>query len=204
MNDMNALASDPLQRLRALATAALASVSRGLTEMFSADMTVVVERVHAAPLGRVGDALADPELEVIVIHLVADGGILTHLLVLMQVATAMDLVDVLLELAPGTTIALGELETSALGEVGNIVASIFLNSLADSMGMRLVVTPPKVVRDMAGAAIDTALVEVAMFADEAVVIDATFAYQGRKLPAWFLAFPEPGQLRAALGEGAAA
>jgi chemotaxis protein CheC len=204
MNDTYTLTDGQMERLRALSADALANVSRGLTEMFSADMSVVVDQVHAVPLNEVGGLVDDPELEVVVIHLMADGGIPAHLLVLMQVPTAMEMVDVLLEMLPGSTTELGEMEISALGEVGNIVASFFLNSLADSIGMRLDVSPPTVVSDMAGAAVDMALIEVAMFADEAIVMDAKFEYQGHTLPAWFLAFPDPAQLREALSLAVAA
>lgn len=196
------LSRPQMHRLQELATAAVGNVSRGLTEMFSAVVAVTALHVRVVPLNEVSDIVGSPDLEVVVIYLQADGAIPAHLLLLMEYPTALDLCDALMEQEPGTTEELGEMEESALGEVGNIVGSFFLNSLAENTGMRLDITPPAVGCDMAGAAMSAALAEVAMFADEAVVIDANFEHKGRRLPAWFLAFPSPDQLRAALDQGA--
>jgi chemotaxis protein CheC len=198
------LSRGEMARLQELAGAAVGNVSRGLTEMFSADVVLTAMQILAVPLSEVGGLLGDPEMEVAAIYLIAEGDIRGHLLLLMQIGTAMELCDILLEQPQGTTTELGEMEVSALGEVGNIVGSFFLNSIADDEGLRLQVTPPGVFCDMAGAAINVALLEVAMYADEALVIDANFEHRGRHLPAWFLAFPEPNQLRTLLAARGAA
>lgn len=198
------LTRDELTRLQDLAGAAVGNVSRGLTEMFSADVVVTAMQVLAIPLAEVGNLLGDPEMEVASVYLAAEGDVRGQMLLLMRYPTALELCDALLEQPSGTTAELGEMEVSALGEVGNIVGSFFLNSIAEAQGLRLQVTPPGVFLDMAGAAINVALLEVAMYADEALVIDANFEHKGRHLPAWFLAFPEPNQLRELLaGRGAA-
>lgn len=197
------LSRQQLAQLQDLTSMAVGNVSRGLTEMFSAEVEVTAMQIAVVPLGEVGSLLGDPEMEVVAVYLVAEGDIRGHLLLLMQIPAAMALCDILLEQPAGTTTELGEMEISALGEVGNIVGSFFLNSIADHEGLRLQVTPPGVFCDMAGAAINVALLDVAMHADEALVIDANFEHRGRHLPAWFLAFPEPGQLHELLTAGGA-
>jgi chemotaxis protein CheC len=195
------LSRPQMGRLQELASAAVSEVSRGLTEMFSAVVSVTAMHVRVVELSEVPALVGSPELEVVAVYLVAEGEIPSHLLLLMEYPTALELCDILLEQPAGVTEALGEMEASALGEVGNIVGSFFLNSLAANVGVHLPITPPIIAADMAGAAIGMALTEVAMFADEAVVIDANFEHQGRRLPAWFMAFPQPEQLRAALAKG---
>ncbi len=195
------LSRPQMERLQELASAAVSEVSRGLTEMFSAMVSVTAMHVRMVQLSEVPSLVGSPELEVVAVYLVAEGEILSHLLLLMEYPTALELCDILLEQPAGVTEELGEMEESALGEVGNIVGSFFLNSLAENVGVHLPITPPIIAADMAGAAIGMALTEVAMFADEAVVIDANFEHQGRRLPAWFMAFPQPDQLRAALDKG---
>ncbi len=191
-------------RLTALVDTALRRVSEALTEMFGAAVAVTAVHIRSVPLAEAGGLVGSPEQEVAAVYLGAAGGLPGHLLLLMPLTAALELCDVLLEQPPGTTTALGEMEASALGEVGNIVGSCFLCSLADRSGLRMQVTPPGVFCDMAGAAISLALVEVAMYADEVIVIDAGFLHQGRHLPAWFLAFPEPAHLAAVLARGGAA
>ncbi len=191
-------------RLAALVDAAMQRVTGALTEMFGATVTVTAVHIRAVPLAEAGALIGNPELEVAAVYLGAAGELPGHLLLLMPLDAARELCDVLLEQPPGTTTTLGVMETSALGEVGNIVGSCFLCSLADRSGLRMQVTPPGVFCDMAGAAISLALLEVAMYADEVIVIDAGFLHQGRHLPAWFLAFPEPSHLAAVLAGGGAA
>jgi chemotaxis protein CheC len=198
------LSSAEQARLAALVDAALRRVTGALTAMFGADVAVTAVHIRTVPLAEAGGLIGSPEMAVVAVYLGAAGELPGHLLLLMPLAAALELCDVLLEQPPGTTTVLGEMEASALGEVGNIVGSCFLCSLADRSGLRMQVTPPGVFCDMAGAAISLALLEVAMYADEVIVIDAGFLHQGRHLPAWFLAFPEPSHLAAVLARGGTA
>jgi chemotaxis protein CheC len=188
-----------MQRLQDLTADAVANISRGLTEMFNTDVAVTALHVRTVPLNDVSRLIGDPELEVVGVYLVAEGDMTGQMLLILEYGAALQLCDMMLEQPPGTTTALDELETSALAEMGNIVGSFFLNSFADSAGLRVQVSPPGVLRDMAGAAVDVAVVEIAMTADDALLIDANFEYRGRNLPAWFLAFPDPEHLDAVLG-----
>lgn len=197
------LSRSEMARLHDMVTLAVRNVSRGMTEMFGASVSVEAAHVRMAPLAEASNIAGNPEAEVVGLYLAGEGRIRAHLLLMLPLATALSLCDVLLEEPPGTTAELGEMEVSALGEVGNIVGSYFLNSLSEQSGLRMDITPPGVLRDMAGAAVNVALFEVAMHTDEAVVIDADFQYQERHLPAWFLAFAEPANLRLMLtGKGA--
>lgn len=196
-----ALTRGQMARLQSLIHEALVHVSGGLTDMFGAEVVVRAMHVRTVPLAEVVSIVGSPEMEVAGAYLQSEGELPGHLLLMMPLSTAYNLCDVLLEQPAGTTTELGEMEASALGEVGNIVGSFFLNSIADRSGLRMQVTPPGVVNDMAGAVIDIALLDVAMYADEAVVIDATFEHGGRHWPAWFMAFPDPIHLAGLVAEG---
>jgi chemotaxis protein CheC len=183
-----------LVRLRALCNAAVENISRGLTEMFGATMRVTALDVRTVPLAQAGALLGDPELEIVGIYLGSQGLFAAHLLLVMAAPIAMQLCDILLEQPVGETVAFGEIESSALCEMGNVAGSFFLNALSESTGNTLMITPPVMLHDMAGAAIAAILLDVAATADETTTIDAGFEHEGRSLPAWFLTFPEPAQL----------
>lgn len=69
-----------------------------------------------------------------------------------------------------------EMIDSALGELGNIVGSAFLNYLADHFRMAAAPTPPQVVRDMMGALLESiAVAAAAEGKSEVPVIQTTFA-----------------------------
>jgi len=73
---------------------------------------------------------------------------------------AFGLIDMLVGNAPGTTQEIGEMEASALCEVGNVVGSYFLNAIADDTGVRLLPSPPQVQMDAAESIINVALEDV--------------------------------------------
>ena len=89
----------------------------------------------------------------------------------------------------GTNEALGEMEISALGEMGNIVGSFFLNALADATGLKLRVSPPSVMMDMAGAILDAILAEVMSDVDEALVMQTSYGTEDMQINGTFLCLP---------------
>jgi chemotaxis protein CheC len=197
------LSSIQAHRLRRLAGAAVKNVAIGLSEMFGADVRVAACDICTVPLDEVAAIAGDPDRELVGVYLACDGGMSGYLLVLLDLPVALTLCDVVLEQSSGTTMALGEMELSALGELGNVAGSFFLNTLADSVGGRLNISPPEVLRDKGGAVIRLALVDVATFTDEAIVIDASFEHASRGLVVWFLVFPHPFHLAELLDREAA-
>jgi chemotaxis protein CheC len=63
---------------------------------------------------------------------------------------------------------LNEMDESALNEVGNIMVSAFLDATAELLGVVMLPSPPVLVIDMAHAAIEQLLVEVAFDVNEVV------------------------------------
>jgi chemotaxis protein CheC len=197
------LSSIRVHRLRRLAAAAVESVARGLTEMVGDEVRVTALDIRRLSLTEVAETVRDHGREVVGVYLAGEGGMSGYLLLLVDLSAALTLSDVVLEQPPGTTTTLGELQLSALGEIGNVAGSFFLNSFADAAGQRLTISPPEVLRDVAGAVIHLALVDVASYTDEAIVIDAGFEHQSRGLVVWFLVFPHPLHLAGLLDREAA-
>ena len=111
------------------------------------------------------------------------------MIIIYRPETAYDLIDLLLDQPSGTTTALEEMEISALGEMGNIVGSFFLNALADATGLDLRVSPPEVMMDMAGAILDAVLAEIMLEVDEALVMQTSFGTQDMQIDGTFLCLP---------------
>ena len=110
-------------------------------------------------------------------------------------ATALALVDLLMGQPPGTTTDLDEMEESALGEVGNIMGSFFLNALSDATGLCLQPSPPAVMMDMAGAILDVALSDIMQESDDALVVETGFSTEDRLVEGMLLVLPSPDLLR---------
>lgn len=83
-----------------------------------------------------------------------------------------------------------QLAESALGELGNVVGSAFLNDLADRFAMRVKPSPPAVVRDMIGALLATLAAALAMDKrSELPVVRANLAGNGQAGNAYLLWIP---------------
>ena len=87
------------------------------------------------------------------VHLTIDGSHACHMMVLLNPRIALTLIDMQLEQPVGTTQeidALPELETSVLGEMGNIMGSFFLNELSNATGLTLMSSTPTVLFNTVG------------------------------------------------------
>ncbi len=89
-----------------------------------------------------------------------------------------------------------ELAESALGELGNVVGSAFLNDLADRFAMHVKPSPPAVVRDMIGALLATLAAALAMDKrSELPVVRAHLAGNGQIGNAYLLWIPGRSDLQ---------
>jgi chemotaxis protein CheC len=64
---------------------------------------------------------------------------------------------------------INEMDESALTEIGNIMASAFLNATAELLGVIMIPSPPALVIDMGHAAIEELLAELAVDVNEVVI-----------------------------------
>ena len=69
---------------------------------------------------------------------------------------------------------LSELEQSALGEVGNITGTFFLNAVANALNIIIHPSPPVVLIDMAGAILDIAMVDILQEGDEVSIVETSY------------------------------
>lgn len=87
------------------------------------------------------------------------------------------------------------LEQSALAETGNIIGSVYLNSMTELAGCRLWPTPPQVLREYAMSLIEQAVMMQAIFDDRIMLCKTRFECQGHQVK-WNLVFvPSPELMR---------
>jgi chemotaxis protein CheC len=83
---------------------------------------------------------------------------------------------------------------SVLQEVGNILASAYLNALGQLTGLVFLPSVPVFACDMVGAVVDTALIEQGEAGDVALVMETTFDVEGEALAGQMLLLPSPVSL----------
>jgi chemotaxis protein CheC len=114
-----------------------------------------------------------------------------NMLVGYEPETASELISMMLGQAPESMYDLTEMERSVLGEVGNIMGSFFLNTIAEGTGISLMPSPPAVMADMAGAILDAPLATMLKKSNETLIVTATFGTADKHINGKFIVAPVP-------------
>ncbi len=184
--------------LREVAAKGAASAAAGLAGMLGRPVAVRLADVTLQPMDSVASVLGGPDEVVAGVYLAMDGDVRGHVLLLLSPPEAMGLVDMLMDVPRGTTSTLGAMERSALGEVGNLTGSYFLNALAEATRLGIQPSPPAVMVDMGAAVLDAPLVLLGQCAEEALVINTQFVDSQRQIDAALLVMPDLPSLKAIL------
>ncbi len=182
--------------LRVLATEGIRSAAAGLSGMLGKAVVVSEPRVRLVPLTDIPTLLGGPEVEAVGIYLQIRGGWVGQIMLIMPHEKALELVDLLMELPPGTTDQLGQLERSALAEVGNLTGSFFLNAVAQRLGLDIRPSPPAVMVDMVGAILDIVAAVSGGVAEHVLMLEGAFLRQNREVAVDFWVIPDPAALAA--------
>jgi chemotaxis protein CheC len=170
---------------------AMAHVADDLTTLTGRLLEINSLVIETIPLKNLAGVAADAEMEAVGIYLLlTDEALSGEAVIILSPADAMRLVDWLLEEPPGTTTQLDTLEHSALAEFGNQALSSFLNTLADSTGMTLRLSPPGVMVDVIGAIFEAVAMSAAALSDEVLVIKTEFVNDERSLTVQFWVIPD--------------
>lgn len=161
----------------------------GLSAMVGVQIRVTALDLKIIPVIDAAELVGGAENEAVVIYLGIGGGATGHIMLVYPLRVAFGLVDMLMGSKHGTTCELGELEASALQEMGNITGTFFLNSMGDDTGIVLMPTPPSVLVDMAGAVINSALSDVMVDRDELFAMETVFATDDREIIGTLLVLP---------------
>ncbi len=161
----------------------------GLSQMVGHQLSVTSLDLRQYPAKDCAALLGGPENPVVGIYLAIDGDATGHLMLIHDPKVAFELIDMQLDVPPGSTKELKDMERSILSEMGNITGSFFLNALADASGLHLTISPPEVMIDMAGAILGIALTKIMQEQDDVLVIKATFGTGDRQIDGTFMVLP---------------
>ena len=167
----------------------------GLSQMLGRDVAVTSLKATKIPVFDIPDLFGGRDAMTVGIYLAVTGCADGHMFLIYPPPVALGLVDLLLGEPPGTTQTLDELEASALGEMGNIMGSFFLNALADHCGLDLLPSPPAVMMDMAGSILSAILADLSRESDETLIVEASFSIADEEIDGSFVVMPSPNLLR---------
>ncbi len=185
-----------LDALRELANIGSGTASTALSSMLGRSVDITVPSARALAFADAIDAAGDPESEITAIVLGIVGDLEGTVLLLVTPSEA-DALCGILGLEPGS-----EFIPSALGEIGNIVGTSYINALCQMTGMEMEPTPPATATDMLGALVATVLAGQADASDVALMLDSQLQVEGEDCAVSFMLVPTQdgvGELLSRLG-----
>ena len=144
----------------------MANALIGLSKMLGQDIAPGAVSARRVPLTEATALLGGPEAATAAVYFALSGDAKGHMVLVYLPEVAFELVDMAMGDPPGTTTDLGEMARSVLGEIGNVMGGYFLQTLGDTSGMDLRMSPPAVMMDMAGAIIDAVIADIMIFSGD--------------------------------------
>lgn len=191
----DALTEEHLDALKEVSNIGVAHAATALSQLIGKGITLQVPKVHLMKITEVPEAFGGAERIVVGIYLQMLGDARGNILIVLPRESALKLLSRLLPREKSEGSLLTELEISALKEVGNILASAYLNALGALMRKTLIPSVPVLSFDMAGAVIDYVLIELGEVGDLALMVETEFFGEEEKIGGQFFLLPDPESLR---------
>jgi len=202
MNENFQLDQDVLEKLRTITDKGVLNVAHGFSGMVGRKIHVSRAAAEVVPILTIPEIAGKTDEDAVGIYLRFKGDLDGQMMMVVSYVKALELVDLMTEVPLGTTQHLGSLERSALGELGNLCGSFFLNSVASLTDAQFQPTPPAVMVDMAGAILDIVVATTGGISENALLVQANFVDGARSVEADFWVIPDMNSLKEMLKKNA--
>ena len=182
-----------LDALRELANIGSGTAATALSAMLGRPVDVSVPSARALPLAEAVEATGDPEAEAnaVVIPVIGD---LTGVVLLLFTPEDAAGICRLLGVEPDS-----EWAESALGEIGNIVGTSYMNAMGAMTGLEMEPDPPLAARDMLGALVASVVMDqLDGTSDTTLLLDSELLVEGESCSMSFLLVPAAGGVQVLL------
>lgn len=204
---MDELTNQYYDVLKELGNIGAGNATTALAQMIGCKVDMSVPQVQLLDFSQLGDSLGGEEEIMVGIYLQVDGDISGSMMFIQKKLSAAHLVNKLmcgmLGVVDETIIntEFGEMECSAIKEVGNIITGAYLNALSSMTNLKIFPSVPQLAIDMAGALLSVPAVEFGYFADKILLVQTKFS-DDIELDGYFILIPDMesyGKILKALG-----
>lgn len=198
--DARDLGPRQLDALKEVANIGAGHAATALSQMVNARIMVDIPEIKIVKFEDVGALIGEPEEVVSAVMMQLLGDVTGRTVQIFPWQTAVQLTSVLLSRgAINRPEEFGEIEQSALKEVGNILVGAYINALSEFMGLMLIMSPPAIAIDTAQAVLTTSYLN---FGDHQEYVFAVNTRLGMdehtNLGAHFLLLPDDASLKVIL------
>lgn len=167
------------------------NAATALSQLLNKPIDMAVPKVQLLNFEEITDKVGGAEELVYAVFLRVEGEAPGNLFFILSPEAAMNLLNRVAGIEISDNMELGEMELSALSEIGNILAGSYLSSLADFTSLTMYPTVPALAMDMAGAILGYGLLQFGQMGDDALLIDTTFFEGQNEIEGQFFLIPDP-------------
>jgi len=174
--------------LKELGNIGAGNATTALAQMLQCKVDMKVPQVKLLEFQELGELMGGEEKIMAGIYLCVEGDITGSIMFLLAKDAARHLVSKLM----GMEIQgeeFGEMETSALKEIGNIITGAYLNSLSTITNLKIYPSIPALTIDMAGAILSVPAIEFGTLGDKILLIQTQFT-DDYELDGFFVLVPD--------------
>lgn len=172
--DLASLSNTYFDVLKELGNIGAGNATTALAQLLQCKVDMTVPQVRLLEFREVGNVIGGEEQLMVGIYLSVEGDINGSMMFLVESKSAAHLVSKLMGQEPTQESEFGEMELSALQEIGNIITGAYLNSLSTLTNMKIYPSVPSIAIDMAGAILSVPAIEFGKVADQILLIETKF------------------------------
>jgi chemotaxis protein CheC len=183
-----------LDTIREISNIGMGNAATALSQMVGTSVNIQVPRAMLVDIAEVPELMGGAEREVAASYVQVMGEARGHLVLAFGIEDSHDLIELI---APGAGLNLMEddMARSAIQEVGNILSSSYLRSLAEITQLNLLPSVPAVAVDYAGSILTYVVSAMYEIREDLVLVQTQFEISGKTVQGLCLFVPEPGSLK---------
>lgn len=160
-----------------------------LSQMLQCKVDMQVPQVKLLDFKEVGSLMGGEEQIMVGVYLGVEGDITGSIMFLVEVNSAKHLINKVMMGMASEGSEFGEMELSAMQEVGNIITGAYLNSLSMLTNLKIYPSPPSLTVDMAGAILSVPAIQFGTLGDKILLIQSQF-YDEVAIDGYFILIPD--------------
>ena len=181
--------------LKELGNIGAGNATTALAQMLGSKVDMSVPQVQLLDFNVLGDTVGGEDEIMAGIYLQVEGDIQGNMMFIQTKVSAAHLINKMMagmieikdeEVAD---YEFGEMECSAIKEVGNIITGAYLNALSSLTNLKIYPSVPQLAIDMAGALLSVPAVEFGLFADKILLVQTKFS-DDVELDGFFILIPD--------------
>ncbi|MGM0598223.1 MAG: chemotaxis protein CheC [Candidatus Rifleibacteriota bacterium] len=196
MEDITNLTKTQLDALREIGNIGSGNAASALAQFLNRKIDMAVPSAKILSFNEIANLVGGPAQKVMGIYLKVMGEISGKFLLLIPEETSLKLVRTLI---PGSELDsplnMGEMESSCMREVGNILAGSFLNALSVITQTQMLNSLPSMTFDLSGSLINAVVADMVAVSDKVLMIETSFIEEEEDLKIHIFLLPEPDSLQ---------